>query len=208
MKMKKTAVLLTALLLLAGCQVPGEQESGEPSFPSAESGAVSRTSSSLQVIPLPEDSSAETEESIALPVPPDPVVLEELLVFTFPEGWTQAEGEGLFAQSPDGNTSVQGSFTPMDSMQGLTGEMLASAACDDLQKAWEGAGLTGVTADLPELTVGGVSCAAVSLQGVSGGTAVFQYQAYLLTENGFLTITVTTYAEDQRAVLLNCFSGV
>lgn len=208
MFVKKGALLLAAVLLLAGCQ-PGEgrESTGEASS-TEQSVHVSHTSSSQTVIPLPEDSSSEMEESIPLPVTPDPVTLGELLVFTFPEGWTQNGEEALFACSPDGNASVQGSFTAMESMKGLNSELLASAAAPGLKTAWEARGITGVSADVGESTLGGIACFSVSLQGVSGGTAVFQWQAYLPTEDGFWTITVTTAAEDRRGELINCFSGV
>lgn len=203
MILKKTAACTALLLLLAGCSaLPGQESEGETSS-FEESVAVSHTSSQ-EVIPIPQESS----EEISLPVTPDPVMLGELLTFTFPEGWSQVPGEGLFAKSTDGNASVQGSFTPMDSMQGLTGEMLASSAAEKLKQAWEGQGLTGVSADLTEISLGGIICSAVALQGVSDGIAVFQYQAYLLTDDGFLTVTITSFREDRRNDLTACFSGV
>lgn len=207
MNLKKTAVLLTAVLLLAGCSaLPGQESQGEVSS-SAESFAVSHTSSQ-EVIPIPQESSEEFSEEISLPVTPDPVELEGILRFTFPEGWENGVEAGLFAKSPDGNASVQGSFTPMDSMQGLTGEMLVSSAAEKLKQAWEGQGITGVSADLTELTLGGHICSAVALQGVSDGIAVFQCQAYILTDDGFLTVTITSFHEDKRNDLTACFSGV
>jgi len=207
MNLKKTAVLLAALLLLAGCRALPGQESEEEASSSEESFAISHTSSQT-VFPLPQESSEESIEEISLPVTPDPVELEGILRFTFPEGWENGAEAGLFAKSPDGNASVQGDFTSMDSMQGLTGEMLASSAAEKLKQAWEGQGITGVSADLTEVTLGGRICSAVALQGVLDGSAVFQYQAYLLTESGFLTVTITSFREDKRNDLTACFSGV
>lgn len=207
MILKKTAACTALLLLLAGCSaLPGQESEGETSS-FEESVAVSQASSQ-EMIPIPQESSETFSEEISLPVTPDPVMLGELLTFTFPEGWSQVPGEGLFAKSTDGNASVQGSFTPMDSMQGLTGEMLASSAAEKLKQAWEGQGLTGVSADLTEISLGGITCSAVALQGVSDGIAVFQYQAYLPADDGFLTVTITSFREDQRNDLTACFSGV
>ena len=139
MILKKTAACTALLLLLAGCSaLPGQESEGETSS-FEESVAVSHTSSQ-EMIPIPQESSETFSEEISLPVTPDPVMLGELLTFTFPEGWSQVPGEGLFAKSTDGNASVQGSFTPMDSMQGLTGEMLASSAAEKLKQAVSASG--------------------------------------------------------------------
>lgn len=207
MILKKTAACTALVLLLAGCSaLPGQESRGE-SASFEESVAVSQASSQ-EVIPIPQESSETFSEEISLPVTPDPVELEGILRFTFPEGWENEADAGLFAKSTDGNASVQGSFTPMDSMQGLTGEMLASSAAEKLKQAWEEQGLTGVSADLTEIALGDMICSAVALQGVSEGIAVFQYQAYLLTDDGFLTVTITSFREDGRNDLAACFSGV
>ena len=213
--MKKTLLLLCGLLLLAGCQGESEQESSavstaassEESLVSAES---SRAESSYpSEISLPEELFTSSEEEASLPVTPDPIPLRGVLRFTFPEGWqNQGGADSLFALSPDGTASVQGSFTPLATMQGLTGEMLASSAAPALQKAWEDSGFSGVTAQVITVSTDGTDHNAVSLQGVLEGTAVFQWQIYVLLEDGYITLTVTSYDQDLRTDLLMCFSAL
>ncbi len=213
--MKKTLLLLCGLLLLAGCQGESEQESSavstaassEESLVSAES---SRAESSYpSEISLPEELFTSSEEEASLPVTPDPITLRGVLRFTFPEGWqNQGDSDSLFAVSPDGTASVQGSFTPLATMQGITGEMLASSAAPALQKAWEDSGVSGVAYDVAAFFPEGTPYSTVALQGVLEGTAVFQWQIYVPLTDGYLTLTVTAYDQDIRADLMKHFSAL
>ena len=205
--MKKWVSVLLLCLLLAGCQTPAEQESCGESSSAESSSHTSSHTSSITEISLPEDFSDLPSQEITLPETPEPMALRGVLLFTFPEGW-QNDGDDLFAVSPGENASVQGSFTPLATMQGLTGEMLASSTAPALQKAWEDAGATGVTGEVKSFTLGGIPCAGVALQGVLEGTAVFQWQIYLPLEDGYLTVTITSYDQDIRTDLLRCFSAL
>ena len=208
--MKKVALALLLCLLLAGCHTPAEQEfSEEESVASSQSAEEFSTESVITEISLPEESSESSAEELSLPETPAPYSLCDTLLFTFPEGWqNQGGADGLFALSPDGTASVQGSFTPLATMQGLTGEMLSSSAAPALQKAWEDSGFNGVTAQVITVSTDGTDHNAVSLQGVLEGTAVFQWQIYIPLEDGYITLTITSYDQDLRTDLLKCFSAL
>ncbi|MBO7158452.1 MAG: hypothetical protein J6W31_07605 [Clostridia bacterium] len=208
--MKKVAFALLLCLLLAGFHTPAEQEfSAEESTASSQSAAEFSTESVITEISLPEESSESSAEELSLPETPAPYSLCDTLLFTFPEGWqNQGGADSLFALSPDGTASVQGSFTPLATMQGLTGEMLASSAAPALQKAWEDSGFIGVTHEVATFFLDGKPYSGVALQGVLDGTAVFQWQIYVLLEDGYITLTVTSYDQDLRTDLLKCFSAL
>ncbi|MBR6553434.1 MAG: hypothetical protein IKT91_02395 [Clostridia bacterium] len=206
--MKKVAFALLLCLLLAGCQTPAEQETSlEEGISPGQSAAESSAESVITEISLPEESSESSSEELSLPETPAPYSLHDVLLFSFPEGWqNQGDSDSLFAVSPDGTASVQGSFTPLATMQGLTGEMLASSAAPALQKAWEDSGFSGATSQVITVSLCGTEHSAVSLQGVLEGTAVFQWQIYLPLADGYLTLTVTSYDQDIRADLMKHFS--
>ena len=208
--MKKVAFALLLCLLLAGCQTPAEQETSlEEGVSPGQSAAESSAESVITEISLPEESSESSSEELSLPETPAPYSLRDVLLFSFPEGWqNQGDTDSLFAVSPDGTASVQGSFTPLATMQGLTGEMLASSAAPALQKAWEDSGFSGVTHEVAAFFLDGKPYSTVSLQGVLEGTAVFQWQIYGLLEDGYITLTVTSYDQDLRTDLLMCFSAL
>ena len=206
--MKKVAFALLLCLLLAGCQTPAEQETSlEEGVSPGQSAAESSAESVITEISLPEESSESSSEELSLPETPAPYSLRDVLLFSFPEGWqNQGDTDSLFAVSPDGTASVQGSFTPLATMQGLTGEMLASSAAPALQKAWEDSGFSGVAYEVGAFFLEGTPYSTVSLQGVLEGTAVFQWQIYVLLEDGYITLTVTSYDQDLRTDLMKHFS--
>ena len=90
----------------------------------------------------------------------------------------------------------------------MTGEMLTSSAAPALRKAWEDSGFSGVTHEVAAFFLDGKPYSGVSLQGVLDGTAVFQWQIYVLLEDGYITLPVTSYDQDLRTDLLMCFSAL
>ena len=108
--MKKILLLTVLCLLLAGCQTPAEQETSlEAGVSPGQSAAESSEGSVITEISLPEESSESSSEELSLPETPAPYSLRDVLLFSFPEGWqNQGDSDSLFAVSPDGNASVQG----------------------------------------------------------------------------------------------------
>lgn len=190
-------LLLLVIALLAGCQENSSVSEGT-------SQDVSSASSAEENITDETSSMEQTSSEILLP--PDPVYLPGGLLFVFPEGWQTIEGNGrLNAVSADGTLSAAAVFSPGKGQASLTPELLETKIFPELVKAWETYGMMDVLGEMGACALAHTEHPVVLLQGTYNGIPVFQKQLYLFLEDGYLTVTLTSYGKDQTDYLLTLF---
>ncbi len=201
----KWCCLLLAAFLLAGCVADMSSDSHSDASSALPADSSETVSSQTSVEESVQTSSAE-QTSSEISLPPDPVVLPGGLTFTFPLGWQSLDGNGdLHAVSADGTLAVGATFSPLPQSVGLTTELLETELLPELKIAWETYGMTDVQAEPGTGILAGEEYSAIFLRGTYNGKAVFQKQIYVCLSEGYLTITLTSYEQDQTDHLPTLF---
>lgn len=208
--MKRLCWLLLLCVLFAGCA-----KNTDP-FPSDNSRIPSSTDAVSEPETLSEptvsDPAEESSSAGGIPVPPDETVsVYAGLCFRLPEGWKNDPVPGeewlFFAVSAEGTSSVSAVRTPLDTVKGLTEELLIEEFRTALPAAWKDAGATGVDTAAVSVSLLEESHKALSLTAVMDGKSVCQLQVYLLRSDGLYTLTVTAGSLEEAKSLLAAFEA-